>query len=211
MGKQYSIIRKDYWTGINSFLEVHIKNKEDMTVLHEKLERLSSVKRANPQNGYFIVYVREPYIIDELEDEIEFLLKKYYENANFSDLKTISVEIGRFGKAKVLLGKASQQYYSKDNIRECLDNFRLSLELVLKEVLQNDKSLENQRLPLKHYLDDKGVSSEISTLFWHVLDCYSKYQNNHVKHNFDIAENDISIIIEQTKSMISTLMKLEKE
>lgn len=211
MGNQYSIIKKDYWAGVNSYLEIHTRNMEDMSDLQDKLENLSSVKRANQNNGYFIVYVREPYTIDELEGEVESLLKKYYGSANLNDLKKTSVAIEGYDKAKTVFDKASCQCNSTDNTRECLDNFRLSLELVLKEVLQNDKSLENQRIPLMKYLEQKGVSSEINALFWHVLDCYSKYQNNHVKHNFDIAENDIPIIIEQTKSMINILTKLERE
>lgn len=211
MVNQYSIIKKDYWAGVNSYLEVHIKNMEDMLDLHEKLGKLSSVKRANLQKGYFVVYVRKPYTIDESKDEINSFLRKYYEETFSYDLETISNAIERFDKAKIIFDKASCQYDSGDNTRECLDNFRLSLELMLKEVLQNDKSLENQRIPLMQYLEQKGVSSEISTLFWHVLDCYSKYQNNHVKHNFEITENDIPIIIEQTKSMINILTRLERE
>lgn len=211
MGNQYSIIKKDYWAGVNSYLEVHIKNMEDMLDLQEKLGKLSSVKRANPQKGYFVVYVRNPYTIDETENEINSFLKRYYGETYSYDLETTSNAIEHIDKAKIIFDKASRQYDSIDNTRECLDNFRLSLELVLKEILQNDKSLENQRIPLMRYLEQKGVSSEISTLFWHVLDCYSKYQNKRIKHNFDITENDIPIIIEQTKSMINILTRLEKK
>lgn len=211
MEKLYSIIKKDYWSGINSYLEVHIRNVKDMSDIQRKLEKLPSVKRANCNNGYFIVYVREPYTIIEAEKDINTLFKIYYDEATSEELHLTSNLLGRFGKAKSIFTKACQQYGLKDNTRECLDNFRLSIELLLKELLQNDKSLENQREPLKSYLNNKNVSSEISTLFWHVLDCFSKYQNNHVKHDINIAENDISIIIEQTKSLINTIMKLERE
>ena len=211
MEKQYSIIRKDYWGGVNSYLEVHIRNVEDMLDLQEKINKISSVKGASPKNGYFVVYVRKPYTIDELESEINSFLKRYYEKAYSYDLETISNAMESFDKAKMFFDKASRQCNSTDNTRECLDNFRLSLELMLKEILKNDKSLENQRIPLMRYLEQKGVSSEINTLFWHVLDCYSKYQNNRVKHNFDVTENDIPIIIEQTKSMINILTRLERE
>lgn len=85
------------------------------------------------------------------------------------------------------------------------------MELLLKEILKNNKSIENQQVPLNEYLKQKGVAPEIIKYFWHVLDCFNKYQNNHVKHDFNINENDMPIIIEQTKSLFNTIIKLEGE
>ena len=167
MEKQYSIIRKDYWGDVNSYLEVHIRNVEDMLDLQEKINKISSVKGASPKNGYFgrstitdfedVVKLDVQYIEkDELESEINSFLKRYYEKAYSYDLETISNAMESFDKAKMFFDKASRQCNSTDNTRECLDNFRLSLELMLKEILKNDKSLENQRIPLMRYLEQKG-------------------------------------------------------
>ena len=116
-----------------------------------------------------------------------------------------------YDKAKSLFESGCKKYKSRNDLRGCLDDFRLSLELLLKEILHNERTLDNQLITLNQYLAEKGVSSEISNGFRHFLDCYNKYQNNHVKHNLNIAKNDATIIIEQTKSLINILMKLKGE
>ena len=211
MARQYSIIKRDPFLGINQYLEVHIRNIKDMFELQKRLEDLSSVRKANPNKDYFIVYVREPYTITELENEVDSLLRKYYDSDLCDELHLIGSSLVRFSKAKALFDSACEKYILKIDDRGVVDNFRLSMELLLKEILKNNKSLENQQVPLNEYLKQKGVAPEIIKYFWHVLDCFNKYQNNHVKHDFNINENDMPIIIEQTKSLFNTIIKLEGE
>lgn len=84
---------------------------------------------------------------------------------------------------------------------------RLSLETLIKELLNNNKSLENQTSDLGKLLKDKNVSNEIRNLFQTLLDYYSKYQNNYVKHNDAIKSNEMELIINQTNIMIQFLVK----
>jgi len=88
--------------------------------------------------------------------------------------------------------------------RQVIDNLRLTLELVLKEKLNNSKSLENQKAELGKYLKSKEISSEISNLIWVVLDYYSKYQNNKIKHS----DNANSVEVEFLLYLTGTLMRL---
>lgn len=211
MAKMYSIERREYWSETNPYLKVYIRKTEDMQELQIKLEALSSVKRANPNKDYFVVYNRNPYTISETQKEVELCLDKFYDRESLDELSIISESLDWYDKAKSLFESGCKKYKSRNDLRGCLDDFRLSLELLLKEILHNERTLDNQLIPLNQYLAEKGVSSEISNGFRHFLDCYNKYQNNHVKHNLNIAKNDATIIIEQTKSLINILMKLKGE
>ena len=66
---------------------------------------------------------------------------------------------------------------------------RLSLELLLKDLLNNDTSLENQWKILGKSLKDENVSKEISNLFQKILTYYGDYQNKYIKHNDNVKEN----------------------
>lgn len=84
---------------------------------------------------------------------------------------------------------------------------RLSLELLLKDLLNNDSSLENQWKNLGKKLKDLNVSKEISNLFEKILSYYSDYQNTYIKHNDNIKENEIGLIINETNIIMQFLIK----
>lgn len=75
---------------------------------------------------------------------------------------------------------------------------RLSLETFLKEILCNQKSLENQLSEIRKYQKDKGLSAEFINMFNRLLDYYSKYQNNYVKHNDAVKHSEIDFVIHLT-------------
>ena len=82
--------------------------------------------------------------------------------------------------------------------RNVLDDMRLAFELLLKCLLGNQKSLENQNDSLLKQLKDKDVPEEIRNLYWKTIDYYMKYQNDYVKHDDKVDENDLNFIIELT-------------
>lgn len=87
--------------------------------------------------------------------------------------------------------------------RDVVDNLRLSLELILKDVLGNEKSLENQKEALGAYFKLHGVSTEISNLFMKMLlDYYAKYQNDKAKHNDAVKAEEVEFILYLTGTMI---------
>jgi hypothetical protein len=59
--------------------------------------------------------------------------------------------------------------------RNCLDNLRFSLELLLKKVLSNEKSLEHQSLEVKICIKANGGSPQLKNMFAQVLHYYCKY------------------------------------
>ncbi|MBR3959991.1 MAG: hypothetical protein IKJ81_08105 [Bacteroidales bacterium] len=82
--------------------------------------------------------------------------------------------------------------------RNVIDDFRLSLELLLREVLGNNKSLENQTAEIGQYLKNKGVSAQFRNMFEKMIDYYSKYQNEYVKHNDKVESSEIDFVVNIT-------------
>lgn len=107
---------------------------------------------------------------------------------------------------KSALGKYQDKAYQ----RNLIDDLRLSLELLLKKILNNrKKSLENQREPLGKYLEQKNVPKELKNMYWKLIDYYTKYQNNYAKHEDKVDSSEIEFIIYLTGIFMRFLMTLE--
>ena len=87
---------------------------------------------------------------------------------------------------------------------------RLSLELLIRELVHNEKPIEKQIQPLCELLKNKDVSDEIRNSFSKVIEYYTKYQNRYVKHNDFVKLNEMEWIINQTSIMIQFLVKNAK-
>ena len=88
-----------------------------------------------------------------------------------------------------------------------LDDLRLSLEILLKEILQNNKSLENQLTEIGRYQKERGATSETTNMFRKLIEYFAKYQNNYVKHDDKIPKNEIEFIIDLTTTFMKYLIK----
>lgn len=92
--------------------------------------------------------------------------------------------------------------------RNLLDDLRLSLELLLKNILSNEKSLENQLSVLGEYSQNKGGSKELGNMFQKLVEYYSKYNNTYVKHNDNIIEEEVEFIFEITSSFMKHFIRI---
>lgn len=93
--------------------------------------------------------------------------------------------------------------------RNIVDDLRLTLELIIKQLLDNEKSLENNVSEICSYLKNKGCSQEFINMFKHLLDYYTKYNNNNVKHNDNINVREIEFIFGLTNLFIKILANEE--
>ena len=84
---------------------------------------------------------------------------------------------------------------------------RLSLELFLKQLLGNTRSLENQISEIGRFAKSKGLSNEAVNMFQKLLNYYSKYQNEYVKHNDKVNIKEIEFVINQTSSFMQLFVK----
>lgn len=90
---------------------------------------------------------------------------------------------------------------------------RLALEMLLKNILKNSKSIENQQDCLGEYIKKYNISKEISNMLFKLINYYSKFQNNYVKHANsadDINIEEAEFIIDLTIVIIGFLIKIEK-
>jgi hypothetical protein len=102
---------------------------------------------------------------------------------------------------------ALTKYESGTFERNTLDDMRLSFELLLKYLLSNNKSLENQISVLGEKLKELNASVELRNMLNTVIDYYNKYQNGHVKHKDAVNPNEIEFIIELTSVIMKFLIK----
>lgn len=96
--------------------------------------------------------------------------------------------------------------------RNLLDDLRLSFELLIRSILGNDKSLENQKSELGNYFINKGVNKEISNFYTNlVFGFFATYQNNKVKHNDLFNDIEIDFVFNQTTILMQFLITLDKQ
>ncbi|TFH45670.1 hypothetical protein E3305_05585 [Streptococcus equinus] len=144
------------------------------------------------------LYQEYPVVSQTVEEqkrfeEIELLLSSYQN----------SLEL--WNKAQVC--KQSYQY------RECLDNARLCLELLLKNILSNGKSIENQKTEFCTWLGTKSVPNEVVNMIWKSIDDYAKVQNQHVKHALSekLLPVEVDFILDETYTIIKYLANKAEE
>ena len=92
--------------------------------------------------------------------------------------------------------------------RNLLDNLRLSLELLLCDLIKNTKSLENQVQPLGLYLKARGGSPQLTNMFVKLIDYYCSYQNTYEKHDDAVIEEEVEFIFELTASFMKHFVRL---
>ena len=107
-----------------------------------------------------------------------------------------------------LYQEALTKFESKIFQRNLLDDLRLSLEKLLKEILRNNKSLENQLSEIGSFIKERKGSKELNNMFVKLIDYYSKYHNTYIKHEDAVIENEIEIIFEITCSFMKFIIRI---
>lgn len=149
----------------------------------------------------------------DVKDLKNILYEKFgiYFNKNLKESELIIETehwLSQYNKAYQQYKSAIEKYESKKYERNILDDMRLSFELLLKELLKNQKSLENQKKILGAVLKENNISAEIRNLIIKVIDYYIKYQNDKVKHADSSNKLEIEYIIEQTSVLMKFLIQV---
>ena len=113
-----------------------------------------------------------------------------------------------FPEALPLYNEAIKKHANGVLARNLLDDLRLSLELLLKSVLANDKSLENQIPLLGAFIKQRGGSAELTNMFVKLIDYYTKYQNTYVKHDDAVIHEELEFLIELTSTFMKHIVRL---
>lgn len=94
--------------------------------------------------------------------------------------------------------------------RNTLDDLRLALELLLRSLFGNGKSLENQIPAIGVFVQDRGGSPELANMFQKLVDYFSKYQNTYVKHDDAVIAGEVEFDFELASSFMKHLIRLSK-
>ena len=108
-----------------------------------------------------------------------------------------------------LYNEAIVKYQNNLFSRNLLDDLRLSLETLLRSLLKNGKTLENQTEPLGKYMSTGQSSKEVRNMILKLLEYYANYQNTYVKHDDNVLPEEIGLILEMTSAFMHFLVKID--
>ena len=159
--------------------------------------------------------------LGEKPDIVKLKAKLFTEFADFADQdqltdmhRTLLVEtrhwLSDHLEAQKLFNEALQKHDHGVFKRNTLDDLRLALELLLRSLFSNSKSLENQIALLGEFIRAKGGSSELSNMFQKLVDYFSKYQNTYIKHDDAVIVAEVEFMFELTSSFMKHLIRLSK-
>lgn len=127
-------------------------------------------------------------------------------NINSDLIKKNLIQLVDFPESGRLFQSALDKLNEGKHERNLIDDLRLSLECLLKQKFNNDKSLENQIDSLGTYLKDTNTSKEITNMIVKLIDYYSKYQNTYIKHNDGVKSDELDLLVNLTSSFTNFLI-----
>jgi len=122
------------------------------------------------------------------------LISRYGENFGYSIpeevdkslLDATNTWLTDYPDSKKIFEQAMVKLENRIFERNLLDDLRLSLELLIKAVLGNNKSIENQLADLGRFFRKKSISKELNNMIVKLINYFAKYQNTYVKHNDNV-------------------------
>jgi len=183
------------------------------------LENLQAFK---PHQQYLIIKDLCNYLLNrdpDLEEvrKLKVQLITRYSHLDDSDLASeidgALVEktqhwLADYGTALALYKDTLHKYEHGEFNRNLLDDLRLALETLLRSLLGNNKSLENQIPSLGSFIKDRGGSPELQNMFVRLVKYYANYQNEYVKHNDAVIEEEVEFIMELTSSLMKYVVRV---
>ncbi len=131
------------------------------------------------------------------------------EEINESLIEETQHWLSEYPEALKLYNDCLEKHSNGIHQRNLLDDLRLALETLVKIVLNNGKYLENQIADLGKYINERNGSKELNNMFLKLIDYFSKYQNTYVKHNDNVNDNEIEIIIEMASSFMKFIVRIK--
>jgi len=184
---------------------------------------LENLRRFSPEQQYKIIrelceHPKLPFPVSESINNLKIQLIARYgaifgtessETLNLSLVEDVKHWLADYPESANLYDSALTKFNNHIFERNLLDDLRLSLELLLKVIFGNEKSLENQIPLIGNFINNNGGSKYFSNMFRLLIDYYSKYQNSFVKHNDAVIEEEVEFVFEMTSSFMKHLVKLK--
>lgn len=220
-----SYVDQDYMLFSFSFSKTYLYkfiNKLDMSQSSHQL-LLINILESVLNSGYDIEIpdmarkISEALVLSGMNIELykrgsEYLF--YPSGAEILDTKLVNDNLNwleRYPKSREKMHLALSSQQRKGQPRQIIDNMRLSFELFLKQYLNNEKSLENQKELLGKKLQESGISKEIRDMYATLFSFYTRYNNQNVKHDDKCASIETEYIIYLTGAFIRFLIQIDKQ
>lgn len=179
------------------------------------LESLNCIHRVNISNDGrdLTAYPTKLYTAKEAAAEIKSVLDSYYKSSNktksLKALTKVKETISGHDKSVRLFEDSIKNISANGSNRATLDNVRLALERYLQEVLGNSNTLEHQEKHLKEFLKEKNATEDVRTGITTLLHNFYRYQNDHVKHDYDVKDEDVDYYINVANTIFQQIHKYE--
>lgn len=202
------------------YLKVQLLDISQLETIKRVLESSPLVRKCNvtkkddiafKKQDDLTIYINDFYTIDEANVELQKLLEEHFKGGVLlpqtkSIVTNVEHELTAYQPALDLYKKAISGLQGQQDYRHAMDDLRLSLELLLKEVLSNNKSIENQEKELCHFLGRKGISPKIIAIVKNDLQAIMRYFNEHIKHNDNVVYNEVDTITYLTSNIIHIIL-----
>ena len=202
----------------------HARYPFAQSVPNKRTALLDNLLRFAPKQQYQIV--RE--LCDRLDPHgtvgplVSLKVKLLTEYGEFADQdnasaihKTLVVETRHWLEAypdvRKLFEEALQKHDHGVFKRNTLDDLRLALEILVRTIFANQKSLENQMPYVGQFIKSNGGSPHLANMFEKLVEYYTKYQNTYVKHDDAVITAEIEFIFEITSSFMKHLVRLKTQ
>lgn len=137
----------------------------------------------------------------------EIITRNTLKDPNIIYLESHSV-LDKYPDVKSLYLKAVKyiELNETQDKRNILDDLRLSIELLLRHIFNNNLPLEKQRDEFTTYITDQDIPDELKGAYQKIFNNYIEYQNKNVKHN--LPTGDLDLQIKTVLNMTNMLMTL---
>src|SRR5450830_300320 len=137
----------------------------------------------------------------------------YPEGARLLDEQVINADLtwlGAYPEALKAFSEALSVYGSSGQHRHMLDCLRVCIEELARKLLGNELSLEKNTVGLLALLDPV-LSKETRNMTRVLLDYYTRYQNEHVKHHDDWTPVEVAFILYLTATFVYLFIAARRE
>lgn len=205
------------------------------TYLYKKLNAARGLERLTTvlQNMFLVLEEREYPHIKELAEEVReatkftpavsFNVSRRGESVvifpvgakplDEGTVNDVSDWLSNYPKVAKSFEQALEIYMKgeRGNYRNLFDNLRFALEQLLKCILGNKKSLENQEQPLLKWIKVHGIHQQVANMYKQLLfGPYRIYQNQAVKHGEEYSEKEAEFMIYLTGTFMRLLLQLDE-
>lgn len=202
-----------------SYISIKLVNVVDLPIVKNVVELLENVLKVNitknsEDGDRLTVYPIDKNRIRELCSQIDISLKIFYSDAYLLKLvqhTNVFKILNEYPRVLNILTKGIQGI-AIDDKRHVLDDMRNVIEQLYRKLLNNNKSLENQKEEIQRFLNNQGIDGDLRHSLTSLISAYCKYQNDYVKHadGQDITENAYHFILEFSLFLIKASSYLKK-